>query len=167
MTTDPCGTLGPEAAQYIDWAKGSQAHICTDGKSFYLLNAITINKPGDSSCSEQGLNKRFCHTTPAIKDLYFEVLPGGSSTSLDGTQWGGLKIDDLILSIYAGYKINGMKNGYTIPTTIDPSTLGSDGDIILGSGVQTAGLVSGSTCTDFGKVKAWAVGGFNGNLTDC
>jgi hypothetical protein len=43
---------------------------------------------------------------------WFEELPGGNIDDLDGTKFGGVTIDDLIISSYEGYQLNGHYNSF-------------------------------------------------------
>ncbi|KAH7133353.1 hypothetical protein B0J13DRAFT_562167 [Dactylonectria estremocensis] len=94
----------------------------------------------------------------------FQTLPGGTTDELDGTKWGGIMIEDLVVSTYEGWRLNGGKMGYEIPENskiIDGA--GTEGGLILENGVRTPGFVKLPICT-YAKAKDVATRYWRENL---
>ena len=72
---------------------------------------------------------------------------------MDGTQWGGITRDDLVISAVQGYVLNGNQNGYQMPDVGDGS--GETGDLYFENGIQTPGLTTIPVCTLDMAVGAW------------
>jgi hypothetical protein len=72
-------------------------------------------------------------------------LAGGTHDELTGEEhkWGGLTVDDFIISAWEGWKANGNKNGYKL--NADGSN--SLGDTAFSNGVRTAGFIQVPVCT--------------------
>lgn len=71
---------------------------------------------------------------------YIGKLPGASE--LDGTTWGPLSADDIVLSCLRAYTQNGNKNGWPRANPQDPTTL----DTIIQHGTAAAGVWSFPIC---------------------
>jgi hypothetical protein len=101
MTTEACNsdlTTWDVFSRY--WAGDinfpiQSVSVCVDNQAFYLVNG----RPEDSS------------TLAGI-----DALPGGDKSTLDGTSWGGILIDDIVISSYRTYQQNGNANGYPVGT---------------------------------------------------
>lgn len=107
----------------------AQTHVCYDNKIFYVVNPTWWNNRG------------------IVSHINFEALPGGTFDTLSGGKWGGVRLDDFVISAYNGYKLNGNKNGYQMPDQskiVDGS--GAEGDIIFAAGVQTPGFTKLPVC---------------------
>jgi hypothetical protein len=119
----------------------SQTGVCYNGNMFYVLNAN-----GYSSVMAQ-LN------APADASAEFQKLPGGTHSDLDGSKFGGVMLDDIVISSYQGYQLNGNKNGYQQPTSsaaIDG--YGTQGDLLFQNGIQTPGFFTLTVCEDLNQV---------------
>ncbi|KAI9823906.1 MAG: hypothetical protein M1832_002224 [Thelocarpon impressellum] len=70
-----------------------------------------------------------------------------SASELKGSAWGGVTLDDMVVSSYQGWQLNGGKNGYVVPETskhIDGK--GGQGDFIFQNDVRTPGIISIPMC---------------------
>ncbi|KAH7124989.1 hypothetical protein B0J13DRAFT_455123 [Dactylonectria estremocensis] len=131
MVPDDCVTSG-EGVWYIDEDKADQMAVCHDGHTFFLGFPTWRGVPKSDHISR----------------LVVWALPGGEHNILNGENWGGLTLDDIVISSYEGYRLNGYKNGYTIPENsqiIDGT--GSQGSLIMENGVRTPGFMSLPICT--------------------
>jgi len=83
---------------------------------------------------------------PLFSNYAFETLPGGTNAMLNVY---GITLEDIAISSYQGYLLNGNKNGYEIPELskfIDGQ--GLEGDLIFQNGIQTPGFFKLPICTD-------------------
>lgn len=80
---------------------------------------------------------------------------------MDGTQWGGVTRDDLVISAVQGYFLNGGQNGYQMPETGDGET--ETGDLYFENGIQTPGLCTIPVCGLDMAVGAWTKYGRGGS----
>lgn len=118
----------------------AQTHVCYGGYTFYLVNAHYK----DNTC-----NAKECVPAPNGGDMQFQQLPGGTFNVLSGGKFGGVRVDDIIISSYQGYQLNGYKNGYQMPelsSYIDGS--GTQGDYLFQNGIQTPGFFNIPICVD-------------------
>ncbi|KGO41986.1 hypothetical protein PEX1_091210 [Penicillium expansum] len=72
------------------------------------------------------------------------ALPGGDHTTLDGTNWGGIILEDIVESCVSGWTNNNYQNGYPRPdfnTIVDSF----GGDV---PSVRTPGFMSLPVCTN-------------------
>lgn len=66
---------------------------------------------------------------------------------MDGTQWGGVTRDDLVISAVQGYLLNGDENGYQMPVGgVGDGGGGKTGNLYLEDGIQTPGLCTIPVC---------------------
>jgi hypothetical protein len=72
----------------------SQTHIYYDNKIFYIVTLTWTNNCGN------------------LVDWKLNSLPGGTYDNLSGSNWGGVTFNDIVISFWDGYKLNGNKNGY-------------------------------------------------------
>lgn len=96
-----------------------------------------IDGPGPAPLPQNAV----CQTARA------QMLPG--ITELDGRQWGGVTVHDIVSSAYGGYLLNGHRNGYVIPppdkaTILDGS--GKSGATIFPNGISTPGVFTVPVC---------------------
>ncbi|KAH7116567.1 hypothetical protein B0J13DRAFT_571689 [Dactylonectria estremocensis] len=120
-------TAQGDLAGHIDDSVAAKTHVCYDNKIFYLVTPQYTNNKG------------------YVMSWKLNALPGGTSDSLK--QWGGVSVDDLVISSWDGYKLNGYKNGYQMPPdskAIDGN--GNTGNIIFEAGVRTPGFSSLAIC---------------------
>ncbi|KAJ5199735.1 hypothetical protein N7472_004939 [Penicillium cf. griseofulvum] len=97
-----------------------EVNVCYDGKLHYLLNAHGTDK----------------HSLIA--------LPGGDHVTLDGTSWGGITIEDIVISSIDGFKQNNNANGYSRPD-VNTIVTSFGGQV---PGVRTPGFFNLPVCTD-------------------
>ncbi|PLB35969.1 uncharacterized protein BDW47DRAFT_133202 [Aspergillus candidus] len=81
----------------LDQKFAVDTNVCHDGKIHYLLAAY------NKDMSNYGLDR----------------LPGGVHSTLDGSRWGGLTLEQIVASSIAGWKNNNQKNGYPRPNMDD------------------------------------------------
>lgn len=126
-------TLDP----YMDQETHEKTGVCWLGNQFYVLRVgshnvhVKTNTPG----------------LPLLphSDRPFQRLSGGTHDVLNGTHWGGITLDDIVISSYSGYLNNGNRNGYNI--TMDDSQ-GAVDQLMFARGVQTPGFFSLPVCTN-------------------
>ncbi|KAK7423884.1 hypothetical protein QQX98_000755 [Neonectria punicea] len=137
MVPGDCITSGDELNMYLNEDDAAKMAVCHDGHTFYLgypSFAMFMKRP-EGKDSEK--------TAWQLKPL-----PGGTTDELDGTKWGGVKLEDLVISAYEGWRLNGGKGGYEIPESsraIDG--LGTEGGLIMEQGVRTPGFSKIPICT--------------------
>ena len=79
-----CGTVDPIDKDYLLPEVGDMAFSCINGKIYYLLSVS-----GDTGmCVSPGGGTPYCDKKT------FGMPPGGNT--LDGKQWGGLTLQDVI-----------------------------------------------------------------------
>ncbi|KAK7423527.1 hypothetical protein QQX98_000985 [Neonectria punicea] len=154
MVPDDCVKSGDGLTPYVDDEKYENMAVCHDGHTFFL-----------GFPTWKGVSK-----SDHISRLMVWALPGGEHDVLNGEDWGGLTLDDIVISSYEGYRLNGYKNGYSIPENsqiIDGT--GSEGSLIMENGVQTPGFTSLPICTPekLQRVSAkWNANVINGHAID-
>lgn len=72
-------------------------NVCHDGKVHYVVSAYYRK----------------------YKDYGLAPLPGGVHSSLDGSKWGGITLEQIVASSVAGWNNNNQKNGYPRPNMDD------------------------------------------------
>ncbi|KAJ5515142.1 hypothetical protein N7463_004694 [Penicillium fimorum] len=103
----------------------AKINVCYDGKLHYLLNGHG-------------------------KDSYMlSALPGGDHLTLDGTEWGGIIIEDIIESSVSGWAKHGNQNGYPRPDVNSVVTT-FGGDV---PSVRTPGFFNLPVCTDVSVIR--------------
>ncbi|KUM57957.1 hypothetical protein ACN42_g9213 [Penicillium freii] len=101
-------------------------YVCYNNDAFYVVN---IN------------------TSPGMQS--FEALPGGNHQTLNGNDWGGVILEDIVQSSYQAYQLNGNANGYemsALSKIIDES--GTGGDLVFENGIRTPGFFTLPICDD-------------------
>ncbi|KAL6411180.1 hypothetical protein AUP68_04878 [Ilyonectria robusta] len=125
MEPADCVTSGDELPDYISWDNAANMSVCYDGHTFFLGFPTWKGEVGD-----------------------FYPLPGGTNGELDGKKWGGLTFEDMVISAYEGWRLNGGKMGYEIPDNskvIDGA--GTEGGLILENGIRTPSFINLPICT--------------------
>ncbi|RFU24250.1 hypothetical protein B7463_g12088, partial [Scytalidium lignicola] len=82
-------------------------------------------------------------------------LPGGTRDTLDGTagNWGGLTIDDIVISSVNGWLLHNLTNGYQMPVpSFNTDGTGATSDIPFSLGAQTPGFFNIPVCS----INHWA-----------
>ncbi|KPM40529.1 hypothetical protein AK830_g6050 [Neonectria ditissima] len=132
MLPDDCDSSNGELTSYVDNEKAENMKVCHDKHTFF------VGFP-----TWKGVSK-----SDHISRLVVWALPGGEHDVLNGADWGGLTLDDIVISSYEGYRLNDYKNGYSIPenSQIVDGT-GSQGSLIMEMGIQTPGFMSLPICT--------------------
>ncbi|KAI5464235.1 hypothetical protein BGZ63DRAFT_461361 [Mariannaea sp. PMI_226] len=101
----------------------ARTHVCLDNVIYYVVNAKS--------------------------DGTVEPLPGGDFNTLSNGNWGGVRLDDMVISSLAAYKNNNNANGYSRP---DITTLLGGGDSIdsdslgLTNSIRTPGFFNIPIC---------------------
>ncbi|KAK1595563.1 dUTPase [Colletotrichum navitas] len=134
-TGDACSDTMPKTLHpYMTQDTHEKAGVCWLGNQFYVLTV------GVDSVNVQD-------NTPGLPDSEppFQVLSGGTRDVLDGTHWGGITLEDIVISSFTGYQLNGNRNGYNI--TLDDSQ-GAVNQLMFAKGVQTPGFFSLPVCTN-------------------
>ncbi|KAI4127036.1 MAG: hypothetical protein LQ338_003405 [Usnochroma carphineum] len=75
---------------------------------------------------------------------FVQLLPG--EDQLDGKQWGGVLVDDINISAFVGYQLNGNKNGYEIPDNSRFTDMNENADYPYQAGIRTPGFFSIPVC---------------------
>ncbi|KAI7928583.1 dUTPase [Pyricularia oryzae] len=128
-TGEACSDTMPKTLDpYMDQETHEKTGVCWLGNQFYVLRVgshnvhVKTNTPG----------------LPLLphSDRPFQRLSGGTHDVLNGTHWGGITLDDIVISSYSGYLNNGNRNGYNI--TMDDSQ-GAVDQLMFARGVQTPG----------------------------
>ncbi|CAM1503148.1 Fc.00g079240.m01.CDS01 [Cosmosporella sp. VM-42] len=130
MTPEDCAVTSDTGLTWMveeEYAKDMS--VCYGGHTFF------IGFP-----TYQELNKD--KLTP--KRLRLWGLPGATPSGLNGQDWGGLTMDDLVISAYEGYRANGNRNGYENPLL---NVTAGNGTAMTQMGVRTPGYVQLPICT--------------------
>lgn len=88
--------------------------------------------------------------------MIFDLLPGGDRGNLNEQNWAGIVVEDLIISSYSAWVLNGNQNGYTLPDNsmiIDQT--GAQGDTAFPSGIRTPGVFNLPLCTIDQAISNW------------
>jgi hypothetical protein len=114
--------------------------VCWNGNQFYVL-ASNSQWGGDSGGAPTN--------DDPFGDMPFVPLPGGTLDVLDGENWGGVGLYDMVVSSYGAYLANGQNNGYQLPplSQIITSDIGAT-DLIFDGGIQTTGFFCLNVCTN-------------------
>ncbi|KAI9146906.1 hypothetical protein HJFPF1_13477 [Paramyrothecium foliicola] len=128
MVPDDCVTSGENLHWMVDPEKSEKMAVCHDGHTFFVGFPTFTGYTRDDE--------------PTRVRLW--ALPGGENEIMDGNKWAGLRLDDLVISAYDGYRKNGYRSGQSLNLTDSAS---DDDGILLGDGVRTPGLVTLPICT--------------------
>jgi hypothetical protein len=134
------------------------------GGNGHNINRRTYGYPPPRPQTEEAdsavLERRRLIDPDSIDYQIFDLLPGGSKDTLDGKKYGGLTIDDMIISSYEAYVANGNKNGYKLDPENTDQLKKSDGtttgDTLFPSGVRTPGVFSFPVCAVGAAVDNWS-----------
>ncbi|CAM1500389.1 Fc.00g095510.m01.CDS01 [Cosmosporella sp. VM-42] len=132
MVSDDCVTSGDGLPHYVREEDAAKMSVCHDGHTFFIGYPTFSGVPKSSS----------------ITSLKLSPLPGGTTDELNGSNWNGVLLDDLVVSAYEGWRLNGGKNGYVLPENskvIDG--YGTEGELIFENGIRTPGFISIPLCT--------------------
>ncbi|KAL8834434.1 MAG: hypothetical protein Q9170_003756 [Blastenia crenularia] len=75
---------------------------------------------------------------------FVQLLPGVDQ--LDGKQWGGVLVDDISISSFVGYQLNGNKNGYVMPENSKFTDMNENADYPFQAGIRTPGFFGIPVC---------------------
>ncbi|KAJ5606920.1 hypothetical protein N7537_003539 [Penicillium hordei] len=115
-------SIPEDAANFVSNDDAVKTNVCYNGKIHYVLNGHSIAGTG----------------FPA------SALPGGDHNTLDGTNWGGIILEDIVESCVSGWTNNNYQNGYPRPDS--NSIVNSfSGDV---PSVRTPGFMSLPVCTN-------------------
>ncbi|KAH7232750.1 hypothetical protein BKA59DRAFT_446239 [Fusarium tricinctum] len=130
VSDSPCSSQAEgDLAGHIDDTTAAQTHVCYDNKIFYVVNPTWTNNRGN------------------LVDWKLNSLPGGTYDNLSGDEWGGVTLDDIVISSWDGYKLNGNKNGYQLPEDSDAiDGNGNVGNLLFEAGVRTPGFSTMPIC---------------------
>ncbi|KAF7551533.1 hypothetical protein G7Z17_g4932 [Cylindrodendrum hubeiense] len=120
--------------------------MVADGNA--VVDLVPKDDAGKMSVSYDGHKFFVGYPIKNSETVQFYPLPGGTTDELDGTKWGGITIEDMVISAYEGWRLNGGKMGYEIPENskiIDGA--GTEGGLIFENGVRTPGFVKLPICT--------------------
>ncbi|TLD33742.1 hypothetical protein PspLS_00225, partial [Pyricularia sp. CBS 133598] len=134
-TGDACSETIPKTLEpYMDEETHKKTGVCWLGNQFYVLTVGSDNVKVKTK-------------TPGLHGSHrpFQALSGGTHDVLDGKHWGGVTLEDIVISSYTGYSTNGNQNGYNI--TMDDSQ-GAVDQLMFAKGVQTPGFFSLPVCTN-------------------
>ncbi len=94
------------------------------------------------------LDAHDCHKVPKGKNNpggcdkpYVQPLPGADQL-IPGNAWGGVLIDDINISAWLGYILNGMQNGYAMPDDSLFIGVTPNADFPFQAGIRTPGFFS-------------------------
>lgn len=90
-------TLPQELHSPLSQKDAVDVNVCHDGKVHYVVSAYYRK----------------------YKDYGLAPLPGGAHSSLDGSKWGGITLEQIVASSVAGWNNNNQKNGYPRPNMDD------------------------------------------------
>lgn len=89
----------------------------------------------------------------------FDLLPGATRDVLKDGNWGGVEIEDIIISSYEAYIANNNQNGYTLDADdenkMKKADGTSDGDTLFSNGIRTPGVFNFPICSIETAVKNW------------
>ncbi|KAL8712542.1 MAG: hypothetical protein Q9225_006925 [Loekoesia sp. 1 TL-2023] len=126
--------LQDDADRTLSNEDASKARTNYGGTTLWLLDAHDcgakepVARGGSGSC-----------TTPFV-----QLLPG--TDQLDGKQWGGVLVDDITISSFVGYQLNGNKNGYVMPENSRFTDMNENADYPYQAGIRTPGFFSIPVC---------------------
>ncbi|CCF36527.1 hypothetical protein CH063_08081 [Colletotrichum higginsianum] len=134
-TGDKCSDTLPETLDpFMTQDTHKKAGVCWNGNQFYVLSVGTDGV--DVQADTPGLPR---------SDPPFQLLSGGTNDVLDGKNWAGITLEDIVVSSYSGYLKNGNRNGYNV--SFDDSD-GTVDELMLADGVRTPGFFSLPVCTN-------------------
>ncbi|OLN81958.1 hypothetical protein CCHL11_08618 [Colletotrichum chlorophyti] len=133
-TGDACSDTMPKTLHpYMTQETHEKTGVCWNGNQFYVLTVGTyrVDVQGD---------------TPGLPDSEppFQPMAGGTHDVLDGKSWGGITLEDIVISSYSGYLNNGNRNGFQM--SFDDSD-GAVDQLMFSGGVRTPGFFSLPVCT--------------------
>ncbi|KAH6889491.1 hypothetical protein B0T10DRAFT_572957 [Thelonectria olida] len=132
MIKDDCITSGDDVHWMVDSDDADKISVCHDGHTFF------VGYPHFKGYTSKG-NPR---------ELRVSALPGGTDDELNSANWGGITLEDMVISVYDGFRLNGFKNGYKATgqgISINGTT--ADGNTIAELGVRTPGFVPLPLCS--------------------
>ncbi|KAJ5959353.1 uncharacterized protein N7479_006503 [Penicillium vulpinum] len=123
-----CSTsIDPQILEHTNKDALVGGYVCYNNDAFYVVNVD--GKKG---------------TIP------FQALPGGNQQTLNGNAWGGVTLEDIVVSSYQGFQRNGNKNGYIMPKeSKEIDGAGTLGDYVFQNGIRTPGFFNLPICDDF------------------
>jgi hypothetical protein len=107
-----CDEAKEKLDKYLNEKTADATGVCIDGKMYYLSHAD--GKSTDCKCEITG-DHGPCQTI--CRDKKFTAPPGVEE--LDGEQFGGIKLEDLVKGSVNTYNQNGGKNGGAAPNVDD------------------------------------------------
>ncbi|KGO46959.1 hypothetical protein PEX1_041720 [Penicillium expansum] len=142
-----CSTsIDADVSLYMSESTLVGGYVCYNNDAFYV---VSIN------------------TSPGMQP--FEALPGGNHQTLNGDNWGGVILEDIVQSSYQAYQLNGNANGYEMPALskiIDGS--GTEGDVVFENGIRTPGFFTLPICDDIPTAAdTVSAGGAKGKYWPC
>jgi hypothetical protein len=106
-----CGEAKEKLEKYIDGETADATGVCIDSKMYYLGRADGKSTECKCELTDHGP----CQTT--CRDKKFTAPPGVEE--LDGEQFGGIKLENLVKGSVNTYNQNGGKNGGAAPNVDD------------------------------------------------
>ncbi|KAL0937981.1 uncharacterized protein CTRU02_207712 [Colletotrichum truncatum] len=133
-TGDACSDTMPKTLDpYMTQKTHEKTGVCWNGNQFYVLTVGTYRV--DVQVDTPGLPD---------SDPPFQAMDSANHDVLDGEKWGGITLDDVVISSYSGYLNNGNRNGYNL--TLD-DTNGAVDQLMWSGGVRTPGFFALPVCT--------------------
>lgn len=130
--------------RYVNPDDAQKAKVCHDGKTFYVLQHNDDGWSTSSRTVGAGFGQR---TMKAGTQHAMNNIAGGNWDELNSHNWGGVTLDDVVISSYEAYKFNGMKNGYQIPEDSKLKNGGGEETLLpFEEGLRTPGLISIPIC---------------------
>jgi len=118
----------------------TQTMVCWNDNLFYVLSA------NDQWSPDEGFGPT---NTDFWGNMPFVPLPGGTNDVLDGTDWGGVTLQNMVISAYEGYLVNNQQNGYQMPSVSQMiSDAGPQGELIFQDSINMPGYISLNVCTN-------------------
>ncbi|KAJ5826170.1 hypothetical protein N7474_003308 [Penicillium riverlandense] len=141
-----CSTsVNQDLLKWISESTMVGSYVCYNNDAYYV---VSIN-------SESGLP--------------FQTLPGGTHSTLDGTAYGGVTLEDIVQSSYQAYQLNNNANGYKMPDlskAIDGQ--GTEGDVIFQNGIRTPGFFNLPICDNItAAAENWIQGFYSDEYWPC
>lgn len=140
-----CGTTDP-LGDYLDTDTMHATYGCYGGKLYYLA----APKGDSTECHCQYIKS---HCERVCSDAHFSAPPG--LDSLDGKNFGGVTVQDLIQGSVRTYQQNGNENGGKF---VDVTNGGSFDDL-MASDVMTPGFIRLPVCSPEHAYKSWHTAG--------
>ncbi|KAK7421574.1 hypothetical protein QQX98_002041 [Neonectria punicea] len=123
-----CITSGDQLLDAVSEDDAANIAVCYDSRTFYVGYPTWDDKVAGSDMPED-------YYKPVVDNLKLNPLPGGVKTELDGTKWGGVTLEDLVISAYEGWRENDFNNSFPAP-----DLAASDSFLLMKNGLAQGAL---------------------------